>query len=148
MDNRVVKKSGELFKAGFYCAESVLLAISESAGIQSNLIPKIATGFCSGLARTSGMCGALSGAILAINLFTGRQSAKDSPEENYRAVGTVIDRFREQCGATDCFDLIGCDLATPAGQQKFTDDHCKEKCRAFTEAATAAAIAVINDLDS
>lgn len=148
MDNRAVKKSGDLFKTGFYCAESVLLAIADSAGIQSDLIPKIATGFCSGLARTSGMCGALSGAILAINLFTGRQSAEDSLEKNYRAVTAVVRRFREQCGATDCFDLIGCDLATPGGQQKFDDDQCMEKCRAFTEAATAAAVAVINDLDS
>ncbi|GBD95663.1 MAG TPA: C_GCAxxG_C_C family protein [Nitrospirae bacterium] len=68
----------ELFDSGYYCAENVLLAIAESQGIQSDLIPKIATGFCSGISRTCGMCGALSGAIMSLNLLYGRSS----PEEN------------------------------------------------------------------
>jgi dihydrofolate reductase len=37
----------------------VLLAIAESQGIQPDLIPRIATGFCSGISRTGGMCGAV-----------------------------------------------------------------------------------------
>ena len=55
MNDRVSQRSRELFDSGYYCAESVLLAIAENQGIQSDLIPKIATGFCSGISRTCGM---------------------------------------------------------------------------------------------
>ena len=36
----------ELFEAGLFCAESVLQAIGEAHDIKSDLIPRIATGFC------------------------------------------------------------------------------------------------------
>ena len=44
--------SKSLFDAGYYCAEAVLLAVAKHNGIESPLIPAIATGFCSGLSRT------------------------------------------------------------------------------------------------
>ncbi len=37
MDEQAAKKSRELFGSGFYCAESVLMAIAESRNIQSDL---------------------------------------------------------------------------------------------------------------
>jgi C_GCAxxG_C_C family probable redox protein len=145
MDNdRIVRNSGKYFDSGFYCAESVLLAISESRGVHSDLIPKIAAGFCSGIARTAGMCGALTGAIMAVSMFTGRDSPTASIEDNYRAVRKTIALFEERCGSSDCFDLIGCRLDTPEGQQHFKDNKCIRACRRFTEEATAVALAVIN----
>ena len=74
MSEQAPQRSLELFQSGFFCAESVLLAIAESQGIQSDLIPRIATGFCSGISRTGGMCGAVSGAIMGIGLVAGRNS--------------------------------------------------------------------------
>ena len=86
MTENVSQKSRELFQSGYYCAESVLLAIAEEKGIESDFIPKIATGFCSGMARTGGMCGAVSGAMLALNLVTGRSTPGESIEENYLGI--------------------------------------------------------------
>ena len=51
--------------------------MSESKGIKSKLIPKIATGFCGGVSHTDGICGAISGGILAINMMCGRSNTKD-----------------------------------------------------------------------
>lgn len=141
----IVRNSGKYFDDGFYCAESVLLAIAESRGLRSELIPRIATGFCSGIARTAGMCGALTGAIMAVNLFTGRQSPRQSLEANYRAVRTTIERFEERCGSSNCFELIGCRLDTDAGQQHFKANQCIQSCRRFTEEATAIALEVISE---
>lgn len=50
-------------EGGLYCAGGVLKTIADQAGIESNLIPAIATGLCSGLARTCGPCGALTGGV-------------------------------------------------------------------------------------
>ena len=53
----------------------MLLSAAEHQGIESDLIPKIATGFCSGVAQTGGMCGAYSGAVMALSMVHGRDAA-------------------------------------------------------------------------
>ena len=81
MNDRAVQRSTELWDSGLYCAESVLLAVAESLGIRSDIIPRIATGFCGGVSDSGGMCGAVSGAIMAIGLAAGRSSTEQSAEE-------------------------------------------------------------------
>ena len=93
MSEQASQRSQKLFRSGFFCAESVLLAIAESQGIQSDLIPRIATGFCSGISRTGGMCGAVSGAIMGINLVAGRNSPAESLELSYTLTQKFIGRF-------------------------------------------------------
>ncbi len=143
MINQVAEKSVNHFKSGYFCAESVLLAISEHYGIKSGFIPSIATGFCSGTARTSGLCGAVAGGILSINLFSGRRSPKDSVEENYNYVREFIQSFQEKFNTTNCAELIGCDLGTKAGQKKFKKENLKEDCFRFTQEATRMAMTII-----
>jgi C_GCAxxG_C_C family probable redox protein len=76
--SQVAQRSEELFRQGFCCAESVLQAVAEWRGAKSDLIPKIATGLCGGIARTGGICGAVSGGVLAINMATGRKLSAPS----------------------------------------------------------------------
>ncbi|MFH2219286.1 MAG: C-GCAxxG-C-C family protein [Pseudomonadota bacterium] len=131
-----VQRSGELFEAGFFCAESVLLAVSAARGIQSDLIPKIATGFCGGISRTCGMCGAVSGAIMAINLVHGRNTPDESVERNYIAVRKLMAMFEEKFGSMNCRELIDCDLGTEEGRNDFKAKDLRTRCKTFTEAAT------------
>ncbi|MDQ1239817.1 MAG: hypothetical protein QG577_2003 [Thermodesulfobacteriota bacterium] len=145
MNEDVSRRSGELFESGFYCAESVLLAITESKGIESDLIPKIATGFCSGVSRTCGMCGAVSGAIMAINLFTGRNSPNESVMESYTAARKLLEIFETRFGSTNCKNLIGCDLGTEEGQNFFKSNNLRVQCRRYTEEATGIALSLIEE---
>ena len=89
--------------------------MAEHQGIHSDLIPRIATGLCSGIARTGGMCGAVSGAILGIGLGVGRDSSTGSVEVCYALTQELVSRFENQFGTTNCRQLLGCDLATEAG---------------------------------
>jgi len=83
--NDTVNKSKELFDFGFGCAEAVLMAVAEYKNIQSELIPKIATGLCGGVSKTNGMCGAVSGGVLAISMIYGRNKMEDSRDvKNYK----------------------------------------------------------------
>ena len=52
----VRKIAEKAFASGLYCAESTLISLAEAQGIESDLLPGIATGFCSGMARTCGTC--------------------------------------------------------------------------------------------
>jgi len=146
MSEQAPQRSVELFKSGFFCAESVLLAIAESQGIHSDLIPRIATGFCSGISRTGGMCGAVSGGIMGIGLILGRNSPTGSLEPTYTLVQKLICAFEKQYGSVNCRQLIGCDLATEAGQKYFMENHLMEQCLQYAEEATRMAISLMAEL--
>ena len=143
MSENASQRSLELFKSGYFCAESVLSAIAEAQGVQSDLIPKIATGFCSGISRTGGLCGAVSGAIMGINIIAGRSSPSESIEPSYTLTQKMISRFEREYGSVNCSQLIGCDLATAAGQQYFVENHLMERCLQYAEGATRMAISLI-----
>ncbi len=147
MDEKAPQRSIELFKSGYFCAESVLLAIAENQGIQSDLIPRIATGFCSGVSRTGGMCGAVSGAIMGINLAAGRNSPDESIELSYFLTQELINRFEKQYGSVNCRQLMGCDLATGAGQQYFVENNLMNSCLKYAEDATRMAVSLISEMN-
>ncbi len=123
----------------------MLLAVAESEGIQSDLIPKIATGFCGGVSRTCGMCGAVSGGIMAIGVFAGRSAPTESVADSYGMVRKLVEDFGSQFGSTNCQELTGCDLGTDEGQKYFKENNIRQKCRIFTEQATRISLALIKD---
>jgi C_GCAxxG_C_C family probable redox protein len=141
---QVAQRSEALFQQGFCCAESVLLAIAESRGIKSELIPKIATGLCGGIAKTGGICGAVSGGVLAINMLAGRNSADQSTEANVRLVRAFLSEFETKFGTTNCERLIGCRLDTPEGQRFFKENNLRvQKCQVFTKEAARMASSIL-----
>jgi len=143
--NKAAKRSGKLFDSGFYCAESVLMAIAEAYRIESDLIPKIATGFCSGISRTCGQCGAVSGAIMGLGLMFGRSTPNASVERNYEMVQRFLEMFKKKFGTTNCYELIECDLTTDEGQDKFEKNNLIKNCTEYTEEATRMAMKLIEE---
>jgi C_GCAxxG_C_C family probable redox protein len=143
--DQAAERSAELFERGFCCSESVLQALAESQGIHSNLIPRIATGLCAGIARTGGICGAVSGGVLAISMVTGRSSPEASREENYRVVREFLNQCHAQFGSTNCEQLIGCRLDTPEGQRFFKEHNLRVKCAGFAREAARLAARLLDE---
>jgi len=140
------KKAGDLFlTGGFCCAESVLTALAEAKSIKSDIIPRIATGMCSGMSRTSRTCGALNGAILGLGLTYGRMTPDDDREYLYALVQELFQRFTEKYGTTLCHELIGCDLNTEEGQKYFVDNNLDPKCQQITSDATEIAMVLLEE---
>jgi C_GCAxxG_C_C family probable redox protein len=148
LPDRVARRCRELFQSGYYCAESVLLAISEAEGIESELIPKIATGFCSGMGRSGGQCGALSGGIMGISLLTGRSQPGETVDKNYAKVRELIEAFQARFGSRSCLGLLGVDLGTEEGQITFNDQNLIENCYQFAEEAARLAMEIVERPDS
>jgi len=116
----------------------------ERRGIQSELIPRIATGLCGGVARTGGICGAVSGGVLGINVVTGRSGPNQSTEVNFRLVRAFLGEFQKRFGTTTCEQLIGCCLDTPEGQRFFRENKLREtRCQIFTREAARMAGGVL-----
>ncbi len=134
-DNSIVH-SKQLFDAGFGCAEAVLMAAAEYKNIQSDLIPKIATGLCGGVSKTNSMCGAVSGGVLAISMIYGRTKVDDSRDDLNTKTQNFIQDFTKEYGAVGCTALTGCDLSAQEGLDKFEEENCHDKCREFVGEAT------------
>lgn len=113
----------EKFLAGYNCAQAVLHSTAEDLGIDKNTALKIACGFGAGYGRAQEVCGAVSGAVMAIGLKHGRGEGeeKSRTEDTYRRTREFIAHFKQRHGSIQCRELIDCDLQTPEGQQSFKD---------------------------
>lgn len=118
--------------------------MAESKGIKSDLIPKIATGFCGGISYTDGICGAITGGVLAINMIYGRNQISDPRENNVSKVQQLTKSFNDKFKSTHCYKLTGCDLGTDEGQEKYNINECYELCDKFVYKATELTLDLID----
>jgi len=119
--------------------------VSESKGIESPLIPKIATGLCGGMSHTNGQCGAMTGGVLAIDMIHGRGKSSDPREDSEIKVQKLISSFKNEFKSTKCYELTGCDLGTEAGQEKYNIEEKYELCDKLVAHATQRAIELIDE---
>ncbi len=110
-------RSVGLKKGGCNCAQAVLLALADEAGISSALACRVACGFGGGM-RCGGLCGAFTGAVMAIGLALGNDAPEDAEkrDECYAAVIEFNRRCKERFGTLVCRELLGADSSTPEGK--------------------------------
>jgi len=95
----------ELFKKGYSCSESIVIA-SQQLGIISNelkpeVLLKIASAFSGGMGSGC-LCGAVSGAQVVIGLISGRSDVSQNPAEVKSKAKELIDKFREKNKVNCC----------------------------------------------
>ncbi len=95
------------FEKDYNCCETVLLAFSELLGMESDIIPRIATPFGGGIHQRRHMCGALTGAIMAIGLRYGRSTPQGDREPVSERTGRIVEKFTEKYGSTNCIEVLG-----------------------------------------
>ena len=122
-------KATEYFDSGFNCAESVLLA---SVGEQKN-VPRAATAFGGGMGRQGEVCGALTGALMALGVRMGRDEPDaEKRDKVYAMTRELFAEFKKRFGSVLCKELTGCDLLTEEGKKKFEDEKIHStKCHEY-----------------
>jgi len=95
------------------------MAVCQQLGIENELIPRIATPFAGGMARTGEVCGAVVGALMCIGIKHGRDEVGQSEDKAQGLGGALIRLFREEMGSLNCRELTGFDLSTPEGVKQF-----------------------------
>ncbi len=131
---------------GFLCSEAVLLALSESLEVSSELIPRIATGFGAGVGRRGEVCGALSGGVMGLGIRFGRSSPEEGRGERrpYWFASELTDLFGESLGCVRCMDLLGLDLSDPGDLQAYRERGMwGTRCREIIATATGLAYDVL-----
>ena len=110
----ISEKALRLHDQGFNCAQSVLCACSEYTDLNSAAAEAVSAGFGGGM-RSGEVCGAISGAIMALGCGISRANP-DSPDckmQTANATRECVKRFREKYGCIRCLELkrtgISCD---------------------------------------
>lgn len=87
--------------------------------IESDIIPRIASCFGGGIGNTGAVCGAVTGAVMAIGLIKERGDTI----EDWLRMSAVAQEFRHRFEAEmktiDCHELTGADLSTEEGREQF-----------------------------
>lgn len=118
-------------------------AVCQRFGMESEVVPCIATGFGGGMGRCGAVCGAVSGGIMALGLKYGRRSPGGRPGDDpeklraYDLTSQLYRRFRQEMGSTLCYELTGYDLGTPEGLRAFYASDVPQKVCAKAVVAAA-----------
>jgi C_GCAxxG_C_C family probable redox protein len=126
------------FMSRFTCSAAVFSAFSEELGLDPETARKVACGFGAGISKTGNMCGAVSGAIMAIGLKYGKTDAGDdaSTEKTRALTRQFIRSFTEKNGSVNCTALLGYDLSDPESfEAARTSGLFTEKCPALVRDA-------------
>ena len=105
----------QLHDKNYNCAQCVVCAFEEEAGVKKELLFRMAEGFGLGMGGANQTCGALTGAILLAGLKNSDANleAPNSKASTYRISATLEEKFKEKTGETICRKLKGLDTGVP-----------------------------------
>ena len=135
--NKYEETALALFEEKYNCSQSVLFAFANDFGLDPELALKISTAFGGGMGRKQEVCGAITGALMALGLKYGRSEGepKEKMDFTYQKTREFIDEFSEIHGSPYCRDLLGCDLLTEEGQTAFLEKNLRKACEEYVTTA-------------
>ncbi len=104
------------FNETFNCSQSVFAAFAPQLGIPEKVALKLGSPFGGGFARQGEVCGAVTGALLALGLAKGAE-VPAGKGDIYRIGQELLDEFKSRHGSLLCRELIGCSIATAEGYE-------------------------------
>ena len=102
---RIGRRAQNLFLTHqFYCSESILLSVNMGlgGGLSESQAIGLAAPYSMAMGESGCTCGALSGSVLAIGLFTGRMDAYGLRADARQLAREMHDRFRQRHGSACC----------------------------------------------
>jgi C_GCAxxG_C_C family probable redox protein len=114
------KNAATLFAEGFNCAQSVFTSHAQQFDLEPEKALKLSAAFGAGMGRKGEVCGAVTGALMAIGLSSGSTSAdnKDAKERTYLLARHFLDEFAQRNGSIHCRELLNCEIDTPEGLER------------------------------
>ncbi len=132
------------FREGYNCSQSAFSAFAEELGLPLDVALRLAAPFGGGIGRQGEVCGAASGALMALGLrYGGATPDKATKERTYAVAAEFLRRFEARLGSVRCRDLIQADMTTPEG---LTSAHERKVFRTLCPAFVAAAVEIAGEL--
>ena len=136
MQSNLSARVEEFFQEkGGNCAQAIFTAYGEQLGsgkVDYDTCLKIASAFGGGIARTGNVCGALTGALMALGLKYGGLKRKDQEKAN-EVAGKLLNEFKSLNGSIICRELINQDLITDDDLKQAFEKGSFNNCPKFVE---------------
>lgn len=117
------------------CSQAIFVTYGEhlsSGKIDYDTAMKIASAFSGGIARTGNICGAVSGALMALGL---KFNESKNPNEINVVAEKFLNEFESLHETTTCRELINHDLITEADLKNAYETGAFKNCGKFVEDA-------------
>jgi len=140
------------FRAHYNCCQSVLWGVAEARGLMcEKCIPAVGLAMGGGVGHTGRVCGAVTGAAMAVGLavddaFAGA-SIRQRRDRANREAAALVHRFEAEFGTADCAVLLGFSWEDPDAEARYDRAGAKEGvCLPCVRWAAAEAARLIDDL--
>lgn len=136
-----IEKALEIYKQRFNCSQAVFTAFRQAEQMTEGMALKLSTVFGAGVGCTGeGLCGAVSGALMAISMKHGRGDVQsvDAKVRTYEMARQFMSDFEARQGSCLCKGLLGIGIGTPEGmaravELKLFETKCVEVVRTAAE---------------
>ncbi len=106
----------ENFQGGRNCAQAVLMRFRHD--LEEDQALRVACAYGGGICGKQRICGALSGALMAIGLAGFQPENQDTCKEIvYARSKKLMQEFEKEFGSIECTDLLGVDTSTDEGKR-------------------------------
>ena len=120
------ERAKALFLEGYNCAQAVVLAFAEDAGLDESVAKAFSRPLGGGMGRLRQTCGAVSGAAVA----SGVLFPELTKPETYALVQEIARRFAEKNGSYNCGELLrgaGLKTDTAPNPERRTEEYYKKR---------------------
>lgn len=135
------EKARELFYAGYNCAQAVFCAFCDEMGLELETAARLSSSFGGGLGRLREVCGAVSGAEMALGYLRGYSDPSDpeAKKAHYQQVRELAERFRRANGSIICRELLKNVETAPGGtpEKRTPEFYASRPCLRIVQDAAA-----------
>lgn len=126
------------FEQKYHCSQAVLAAFAEELGLTKQQALKLGGCFGGGMCKGE-VCGACTGALMALGLKFGQSDVEDmqSRKKANDVAVEFLEAFAKENGSYICKELLGYDLTTEEGYKQAMEKKLfVEFCPKMVESAT------------
>ena len=140
MSENRVEEVMACFQNGMACSEAIFSVYGQDSGVDRDMLVKIASVFAGGIKNTGNVCGAVTGAIMAIGLKNSEVRTRPPTEfkefpKSYKIASKFAEKFKERNGTIICRELIDHDLLTVENIQHAFKTGAFNNCPKFVKDA-------------
>lgn len=102
------EKAQNLFKQGYNCAQAVMGAFAEEAGLNQKEAMMLASSFGGGMGRLREVCGAVSAMFMVLGIKEGYYLPEDieGKKEQYKKIQEIAEKFKKENNTIICRELL------------------------------------------
>ncbi|MBQ6612426.1 MAG: C_GCAxxG_C_C family protein [Alistipes sp.] len=137
-----VERAQNYFKAGYNCAQAVVMAFDDVMGLTPEELARLTAPFGGGMGRMREVCGTVSGMAFLAGAIkpSADPSNLDERKENYALVQKFAQEFRDENGDIVCRRLLGLEpmaerTETPMPSARTAEYYRKRPCVEYVGSA-------------